>query len=101
MFLAYAGHETRYILERDNRDVEAVTEADEARGFFAGLDVQNTSQHCRLVGNDPDAVTAQPRKSYDDIGRVVLVNLEEATIVHDHVDGLFDVVGFVRAVRDE
>ena len=83
MLLVGAGHETGHIHEGDDRDVEAVAEADEARRLVAGIDVEHPGQHARLIGDDADAVPAQAREADDDIRGEILVDLEEDAVVDD------------------
>jgi hypothetical protein len=45
--------------------------------LVAGGDVEHAGQHHRLVGDDADAVAAQPGEADDDVLGVVLLNLVE------------------------
>ncbi len=67
VLLGGAGHEAGHIHEGDHRDVEGIAEADEARGFLGGVDIQHARQHRRLVGDDPHAVPAQPGEPDHDV----------------------------------
>ena len=71
------GQEARHVLEGDERDVEGVAEAHEARALHRGVDVETARQVRRLVGDDADGPAAEPREPDDDVLRVVLVHLEE------------------------
>ena len=52
--LGGAGQEAGHVLERDERDVEAVAEAHEARALDRGVDVEAAGQVRGLVGDDAD-----------------------------------------------
>ena len=54
IFLVGARQEARHVDEGDDRDVEAVAEAHEARGLARGVDVEHAGQHHRLIGDDAD-----------------------------------------------
>ena len=47
----------------DDRDVERVARADEARGLLGRLDVQRAGEDARLVRDDADRVSAEPREA--------------------------------------
>ena len=44
VFLSHTGQEARDIHKRDDREVEAVAEADKARGLDAGIDVKYSGE---------------------------------------------------------
>jgi hypothetical protein len=48
--LGSSREEPRNIGESDNRDLECITEANEASGFNTGINVKATSQNLGLVG---------------------------------------------------
>src|SRR6266478_5194316 len=100
-FLLRAGEEAGDVLEGDERDVESVAEAHEARAFYGGVDVEHAGKKGGLIGDDADRAAIQSRKTHDDIFGEMFVNFEEVRIVHDGVDGVFDVVGLLRIVGDE
>ncbi len=58
--------------KRDERDVEAVAEADEARGLHRRVDVEHAREHLRLVGDDADRAPADAREADDDVRRELL-----------------------------
>src|SRR5487761_1232899 len=93
MLLLGAGKEARNVFERDERNVEGIAEADEARGLDAGVDVENPGEIRRLIGHDAHRTAIQTGESYDDIARVVFLNFEEIAIIDNVLDGVFDVVG--------
>mmetsp|Transcript_5902 Transcript_5902/g.14528 ORF Transcript_5902/g.14528 Transcript_5902/m.14528 type:complete len:493 (-) Transcript_5902:134-1612(-) len=101
VLLAGAGHEAGHIDEGDDRDVEGVAKAHEARGLDAALDVQAAGQHQGLVGDDADRLAFHAREAGDDVLRVVGLQLEEVAVVHDLQDQLLDVIGLVGILGDE
>ena len=54
VLLRRAGHEAGHVDEGDDRDVERIAEAHEARRLDRALDVEAAGQHQRLVGDDAD-----------------------------------------------
>src|SRR5208282_3097393 len=70
IFLRSAGKEAWDIHEGDERNIEAVTEADEPRGFPARVAIEHACQDHRLVGDDADCVAAQPSEAGDNVFRV-------------------------------
>jgi hypothetical protein len=53
VLLVGAGQEARHVLERDERDVEAVAEAHEARGLDARVDVEAPGEHAGWLATTP------------------------------------------------
>src|SRR5690348_4830230 len=98
MFLKGAGQETGNILEGDDRNVERVTKTYKACAFFAGVDIQYARENSRLIRHDPNGVTTKSCKTNDDILCIILMDLEELPTIHDHADGILDIIGFVRVV---
>ena len=54
VLLASAGQETGDIFERNQRDIEAVAEADETRALHRRIDVERSCQHGGLISDDAD-----------------------------------------------
>src|SRR5260221_14201932 len=96
MFLIFTRHESRYIFKRDNRNIEAVAETDEAGCLFAGVNIEDACVVRWLVSDNSYAVPAEAGEANDDVGGEILVNLEEAPIVHNHLDGFIDVIRPIR-----
>ncbi len=90
---AVPGQVTADVGEGDDRDVEAVAEAHEARGLERRGDVERAGEVQRLVGDDADGAAGQARQADDDVLRVVGVDLQEVGAVDDAVDHLANVVG--------
>ena len=95
------GQEARDVDEGDERDVERVARADEARRLDGRVDVEHAGERGRLVADDPDGVAAEPREAADDVRRPVRLHLEELAVVDDLRDHLLHVVRLRRLVRDE
>src|SRR6266550_2348854 len=58
VLLRHARQEAGYILEGDERNVERIAEANEARCFERRIDVENTGQHRGLIRYNANAETA-------------------------------------------
>ena len=80
---AVPGQEARHVDERDERDVEGVAGAHEARGLDRRVDVEHAGERLRLVADDADGVAAEPREAADDVLGEALVHLEELAVVDD------------------
>ena len=83
VLLVGARQEARHVDEGDERDVEAVAEAHEARGLDRRVDVEAAGEVRRLVRDDADGAAVDAREADDDVLRVVLVDLEEVAVVDD------------------
>ena len=66
-FLRRSRQEARHVDEGDERDVEAVAEADEAGRLIGRVDVQAAGQEFRLVGNDADGLAVEAGEASNDI----------------------------------
>ena len=99
--LRRSGQEARHVDECDERDVERVTGADEARSLFGGADVEHAGERLRLVPHDADALPAEAGKAADDVLGVERLDLEELAVVDDRRDDALDVVRLGRLVGDE
>ena len=83
IFLRGARQEARHVDEGDDRDVEGVAEAHEARGLARGVGVEHAGQHQRLVGDDADRAALDAAEAGDDVLGVRLLDLEEIALVGD------------------
>ena len=101
MLLVLPGHEPRHVDERDDGDVERVTEADEPRALQRGVDVERAGVHPRLVADDADRTTVESPEPGDEVPGVPLGDLEERPLVDDTVDDVDDVVRLLWLVRDD
>ena len=100
ILLLRAGQEAGHIDQRNQRDVERVAEAHEARGFARGVVVEASGQHLRLVGHNAHRNAVEAGKAHDDIRRKVLVYFQKFAVVHHAANHLIHVVGLVGAVGD-
>ena len=101
MLLPDAGEEAGDVDEGQDRNVEGVAEAHEARRLLGRIDVEHAGQHHRLVGDDSDRAALDPAEADDDVGGVRRLDLEEVALVGDLPDQLVHVVGRRRARRDQ
>ena len=74
---AVPGRKPGHVDERDERDVERVARADEARGLRRRVDVEHAGERVRLVADDADAAAAEPREAADDVLGEARLQLEE------------------------
>jgi hypothetical protein len=95
------GQKPRDVHERDEREVERVAGADEARGLHRRVDVEHAGERPRLVSDHADRVAAEPREAADDVLGVALVDLEELAVVDDPLHNVLHVVRLVGVVGDE
>ena len=89
------------VYEGDERDVEGVTEADEASSLTRSVAVEGTCHDHRLVSDDTDALTVEASEADDDVLSPVTVYFEELTVVDDRTDDIVHIVALVRLVRDD
>ena len=92
---------TRDVDEGEDRQVEAVAEADEARGLVGGVDVEAPREHGRLVGDDADGLAVHPGEAGDHVHAVEGLALVDLTVVDDELDDPLDVVGPVAGLGDK
>ena len=79
-------------------DVEGVAETYETCGFSRRVDVEHTGQVLGLVGHDAYRCAAHVSEADDDVLGVVLVDLEEFSVIHDAADDIVHVVSLVGAI---
>src|SRR5262249_24904768 len=83
VLLTRAGKETRHVLEGDQRYVESVAEAYEARTLDRGIDVKCACEICGLIRDDAHRSSAEPCESDYEIAREVPMHLQKRAIVKD------------------
>src|SRR6476620_11713543 len=67
ILLVGAGKESWNFDEGDDRNVEAVAEADEARGLPRGVAIEHAGKHHRLIGDDADGAPLEPREAHHNV----------------------------------
>ena len=77
MFLRHTRKKSRHVLERHERDVERVAEADESGTFDRGGDIQDAGERGRLIGDHADRPAGESREPDDQIAAVVPLHLEK------------------------
>ena len=80
---AVPGRKPGHVDERDERDVERVARADEARRLRRRVDVEHAGERARLVADDADGLAAEPREAADDVLGEERLQLEELAVVDD------------------
>ena len=101
VFLRGARQKTRNVHEGDDRDVEAIAEAHEARGLARGVVVEHARKHHGLIGDEAHRPAFDAAETGDDVAREGFADLEEVALVRDFVDQLFHVVRLVRIFRHQ
>jgi uncharacterized protein RhaS with RHS repeats len=81
ILLADTRQEARHVDQRQDRDVEGVAEAHEARRLLGGIDVEAAGQHHRLVGDDADGRAVEADEAAENVLGVVGLDLEEIALV--------------------
>ncbi len=98
VLLGGSGHETRDILEGDQRDIERIAEADESCALDGGVVVEHPGESLWLIGDDAGGSSVEAGKAHDEVGCEIGLDLEEAAVVHHPCDHLAHIVGKVRVV---
>src|SRR3546814_17045994 len=80
-FLRGAGQKARDVDEGDDRNLERVAEADEARRFLRRIDVEHAREHERLVRDAADRATLDAPEAADDVSGMRWLPLEEIALV--------------------
>src|SRR5690554_6179513 len=101
VLLVHAREKPGHVDEREERDVEGVTEPDETRRLLGSGDVEGAGEHGGLVGDDSDAVAVETAQPDHDVLGPVLVDLEEFAFVEDRLDDVLHVVGLGGRVGDD
>ena len=101
VFLAGARQKARHIHERQDRNLERVTETHEPRCLARRVDVEAPGQNHRLVRDDTHGLTLQPNEPRDDVLREILLDFKEIRLVPDLEDQLFHVIWLVRIFRHQ
>ena len=83
VFLPCTWEEAWDVYEGDERDVEGVTEADEASSLTRSVAVESTCHNHRLVSDDTDALTVEACEADDDVLSPIAVYFEELTVVDE------------------
>ncbi len=96
-----ARQEAGQVDEGDDREVESVAEAHEARDFVAAVDVEHAGQVRRLVGDHAHRAPVQAGKSDYGVGRVGRLHLQETVVVENGMDRIEDIVGLSAVLRHE
>ena len=93
VLLIAAGQECRNVHQRNQRDVEAIAETDEARPFVGGVDFKCPCRHLALVGNNADGFTGKSGKADHQVLRIVTLHFKKAVFVHKGVNHFMHVIG--------
>src|SRR6266581_826400 len=101
VLLIYPRQEPRNIHQSQDRDVESITEPDEAPSLDGGIDVKGSGVNFRLVRNDPNRISVESGKSYDDILSPERLYLEQFASINDPGYDIPDIVRLVRVVRQD
>ena len=58
----------------DKWDIKSITETNKTSRFFTGVDIETTSKHLRLVGNDTDRATIEASETNHNVCGIVAMN---------------------------
>ena len=98
MFLIASGKKSGNVDERQERNIEAVAEADKAGGLIGSMIIDRPGHEVRLVGDYSDRFSVQPGEAHDDIQRERRLNFEKAVFVGERGDNVFNIVwGLIRS----
>src|SRR3546814_13976882 len=81
VFLCGAGQEAGDVDEGDDRNLERVAEADEARRLLRRIDVEHPREHQRLVRDDADRAPLDAPEAADAVARVRRLHLAKIALV--------------------
>ena len=101
VLLLRARQKSRNVFKRNQRNVEGIAEAHKACALYRRVDVERACQKRRLIRHHAHRPSIQPREAHHQIFCKVLMHLKKISIVEDGMDGIFDVVGFVRFAGDQ
>src|SRR3990172_2051251 len=88
VFLCDTGQAAGRIHEGHERDVEAITHADEAGHLVGGIDIDHACHDGGVLPDDTNAVTADTCQPYNGIARPIGLDLKERTLIDDLLDHL-------------
>ena len=100
-FLLRSGKKAGNVFKGQQRNVERIAEAHEARAFHRSVDIENPGEVGGLIADDTDGAAVEPGKTNDKIFRIVFVDLEEIAFVHDGMNHFLDVVRFLWVRRNK
>src|SRR2546422_10055551 len=99
VLLIYPRQEPRHIHKGQDRDVESITEPDEAGSLDRGVDVKGSGANFRLVRNDPNRVSVESGESDDDILSPERLYFKQFASINDPGYDIPDIVRLVGVVR--
>ena len=101
VLLSYSREKSGHVYKRDNRDVEAIAEADKSCGLCGGVDIQASSKHLRLVGHHSNAAPVEPGKTDDDVLCEMFLHFEKGSRIDNRLKHFQHVVRFVWMLGDD
>src|SRR5256712_8155742 len=93
--------EPRHIHQSQDRDVESITEPDEACSLDGGINVKGPGVDLGLVRNDPNRVSVESGESDDDVLCPERLYLKQFASITDPVYDIPDIVRLVLVVRQD
>ena len=100
-FLLRPREKTGDVFKSEQRDIEGIAETHEARALHGSVDIKNSREKRRLVADDADGAAVEARETHDKVFGIVLVDFEEIIVVHDGMNRILDIVGFLRVRRNK
>src|SRR5712691_10788230 len=101
VLLIYPRQEPRNIHQCQDRDVESITEPDEACSLDGGINVKGPGVDLGLVRNDPNRVSVESSESDDDILSPKRLYLKQFASINDPGYDVPDIVRLIRVVRQD
>src|SRR5207244_11405483 len=98
VLLIYPRQEPRNVHQGQDRDVESITEPDEACSLDGGIDVKGSGVNFGLVRNNPNRVSVESGESDDDILSPERLYLEQFASIDDPGYDILDIVRLVGVV---
>ena len=89
------GKKPGYVFEGDQRNIETVAEAYEARGLHGGIDIEHAGQKRGLIGHNPHGAPIEPGEANADVWRVMLLDFEKVAVIDNRMDYVANVVRLI------
>merc|ERR1712048_81793 len=80
------------INKSNQRNIESITESNEPGSFDTGINVQTTSGNFRLITNNTNWSSINPRKSDNNILGIIFLNLPKVLIINNLFDNILNII---------
>ena len=99
-FLDHTRKESRDVFKSQERNVERIAGSNKACCLDGRIDIKTTGEHFGLVPDHAHGGSVHAGKTDDDVVRIRRKEFHKDAIIHDFLNDLHHVVGFVRVVGD-